>query len=1284
MNRDTNTTTFIGVRIQGGLLPADLLAKLVTGTDLPGLSSQDFHLAAGESVRDAANRVWAYLRGAWTGYRDALAGLPDTDAATSLTRERFSLVLLDQLGYGRVPTTGKGGITLGKHSFPVSHHWGAVPIHLLGRVPLDTRSKGVAGAAGASPQSMVQELLNRSDENLWAILANGSTLRLLRDSTSLVGSAYVEFDLEAIFDGDLFADFVLLYALCHVSRVEVRDPEIGPASCWLEEWRQGAVESGSRALNLLRDGVVDALQTLGAGFLTHPDNAQLRQNLADGIVSVHDVHHALLRVVYRLLFTFVAEDRGALLAPAADPQARQRYLDYFSTGRLRRTARRRRGGRYGDKWQALTLVWRGLGDENGLPELGLPGIGGLFEAGELDFLTDCAVSNEALQSAVRSLSLVREPKSQVLRVVDYRNLGAEELGSIYEALLEFVPRWDPATKVYDLSVASGNQRKDTGSYYTPTSLVESLLDTALDPVLDEAQKSSDPEAALLRVTVCDPACGSGHFLVGAARRIAKRIAGIRTGDPEPAPEAVRAAMRDVTARCIYGVDVNPLAAELAKVSLWMEALDPGRPLTFLDAQIKVGNALVGVTPKLLADGLPNDAFKPIEGDDRSIAAALIRQNRAERSAQGSLFDVDMVAANAKLGQQVHKVVASPALSLADVHVQQQRLRAYADSADYRRHRLAADAWCAAFVWPKNAGAAKAITHRSIAELADGSDTLTEATRTEIDRLAAEYRFFHWHLEFPHIFPTAAEGDDTVNTTTGWAGGFSVVLGNPPWERVKLQEQEFFAARDPDIATAPNAAVRKRLIAKLPTTNLPLYDEFIAEKRRAEGISHLMRNSGRYPLTGRGDINTYAVFAETDRNLLGGWGRLGVILPTGIATDATTQYFFKDLVVNGAIASLYDFENRKPLFEAVDSRFKFCLLTLAGRDTREPAADFAFFAHDPTDLQRADVRFTLTPDEITLLNPNTGTCPVFRTRRDAEITLGIYTRVPILIREGDPDGNPWGIKFMTMFHMSNDAHLFHTREELEADGWVLNGNVFEKTDGGGVTQMLPLYEAKMIHHYDTRWATYEPDGSTRYLTELEKADQVAPLPRYWVADKEIDRKVGDVWDKGWFVGWRRIARSTDERTLIASMVPKVGFGDSVFLMLPTKAPERRATLQAALTSYALDFAARQKIGGTNASFFLIEQLPVPGPGARLAQVDSEWVGLRVDRLNSGVTDIEERARIRAELDAYFFHLYGLGRDDVDYVMETFTIAKRKDEAQHGAFRTKDLILAAYDDLAVAAG
>lgn len=1282
--------SFLGVRVQGGLIPAELASRVAAGV-LAGQSSADYHLAAGETIREAANRAWAYLTGVWAAYRQAVAKLPDSDRGTTLTRERWLLILLRELDYGRVPAVPAGGLPAGDKHLPVSHLWEHVPIHLLGHtIELDKRTQGVAGAATQSPQSMVQELLNRSDAHLWGLLSNGLTLRLLRDSTSLVGASYVEFDLEAIFDGDLFADFLLLYSICHQSRLEVRDPEKGPASCWLETWRTESVESGSRALNQLRDGVVEAITTLGTGFLAHPSNGRLRDGLADGTLREADVNHGLLRVVYRLLFTFVAEDRGLLLAPDADVQARERYRDYFSTARLRRTARRRRGTRHTDQWRALNVVWDGLGSVDGRPELSLVGIGGLFEPGALDLFRHCELANEALLKAVRHLSLITEPGSGVKRVVDYRNLGAEELGSIYETLLEFVPSWNPEKRAYELLSAAGNDRKSTGSYYTPTSLIDCLLDSALDPVLDRAEREADPEAALLALTVCDPACGSGHFLVAAARRIAKRVAAIRTGDPEPPPERIREALGDVVGRCIYGVDLNPLAAELAKVSLWLETLDPGRPLAFLDAQIKVGNSLIGATPTRLAEGVPTEAFAALEGDDKKITSALKKQNDRELAGQDELFGDSGVALDIRLAGQLRELIDSGrAVSLADVHARAQRLKTLDSDPALQRQRLIADAWCAAFVWPKHPGGPKAITDNSLRALERG-ETLTPATTATIHELATEYRFFHWHLEFPHLFKPGGDHDGP-----GWAGGFDVVLGNPPWERVKLQEQEFFAVRDPEIAAAPNAASRKRLIAKLEGTNPSLHAEYLGALRRAAGESHILRVSGRYPLAGRGDINTYAVFAETARALIAGSGRLGLVLPTGIATDATTQYFFKDLVQRGSLVSLYDFENAKPLFDGVHRSFKFCLLTLAGRDQREARAEFAFFAHDTTDLLKDDARFELTPDEIQLLNPNTGTCPVFRTRRDAEITLGIYRRMPVLINENDPvSGNPWGISFMRMFDMSNDSHLFHTREELEADGWTLNGNVFERpvTPPPGdascldLERMIPLYEAKMLHLYDTHWATYEPDGTSRLVTEQEKAAHVSPLPRYWVAGLEIEKKLAGRWDENWFLGWRDVCRSTDVRTVITTLVPRLAYGHKWMLCQCSRG---RVELQAMWSSFGFDYVSRQKLGGTSMSYGTIMQLPMPSPeqlasaALPLDRPLPSWLGARVDRLNAWIPDERERALVRAELDAAAFLLYGLDRQEVSYVMDTFPIVKRKDEAAFGSFRTKELILAAYDAMTEAA-
>ncbi|WGT47294.1 DNA methyltransferase [Tessaracoccus lacteus] len=747
--------SFVGVRVQGGLIPAELLSRISVGA-LPGQSSADYHLAPGESVREAANRAWAYLTGVWATYRQAAERLPESDRGTSLTRERWLLILLRELGFGRVSTTPAGGLQVEGKSARISHLWEQVPIHLLGhRVELDRRTQGVAGAASQSPQSMVQELLNRSDEHLWAVLSNGVTLRLLRDSTSLVGSSYVEFDLEAIFDGDLFADFLVLFSVCHESRLAIRDPQKGAASCWLEAWRGESLESGTRALDQLRDGVREAITTLGTGFLAHHANGALRDSLTDGTLRIEDVNHALLRVVYRLLFTFVAEDRGLLLDPDAAPSTRQRYVEFFSTARLRRIARRRRGTRHTDQWRALNLVWDGLGSVDGRPELGLIGIGGLYDAGPLDVFRNAELSNEALLRAVRQLSLIEEAGSRVRRVVDYRNLGAEELGSIYETLLEYVPSWDAGRRKFELLNSAGNDRKSTGSYYTPTSLIECLLDSALDPVLDRAERQPDPESALLSLTVCDPACGSGHFLVAAARRIAKRVATIRTGDPEPPPERIREALSDVVGRCIYGVDINPLAAELAKVSLWLETLDPGRPLAFLDAQIKVGNSLMGTTPGLISGGVPDDAFAVLEGDDKKVTAALKKQNKAERAGQDELFAAPAPTVDPTLAQDLASLITGiGAASLADVHARQQKLHALESDPAVQRLRLVADAWCASFVWPKLPGAPKAITDSTVRSIERG-ESLPADTADTIQALATEYRFFHWHVEFPTCSAPAA-------------------------------------------------------------------------------------------------------------------------------------------------------------------------------------------------------------------------------------------------------------------------------------------------------------------------------------------------------------------------------------------------------------------------------------------------------------------------------------------------------------------------------------------------
>ncbi|MER7417755.1 DNA methyltransferase [Micromonospora peucetia] len=1302
-----SAVTYPAVRVEGGLLPAGLVQRIGDGAaDLPGADAASYGLQSGESVRRYANRSYAYLQEQW---REFTRHRERSGDSARVTRERWLLILLRELGYDGVESL-TGGITVDEKAFAISHRFGVVPVHLLGwGTDLDRRTAGLRGAAAAAPHSLMQQLLNRADGHLWGIVSNGQRLRLLRDSTSLVGSAYLEFDLETIFEGDLFPDFVLLYRVAHASRLTVRDEAAGPSSCLLEAWRTEGAKQGERALEQLRDGVEAALELLGTGFLDHPDNAALRERIEVSL-SLEDYKRSLLRLVYRLLFWFVAEDRDALLDPAAAPEARRRYDTYFSARRVRELALRRRHSGHGDLWESVRLVFRILGEESGHQALGLPGIGGLYEPGALDTpIAEASLSNTALLRAVEALAVLPARKGAGRQRVDFQHLGAEELGSVYESLLELRPRWDAPARRFHAERLAGNERKTTGSYYTPSSLVECLLDSALDPLLDEATALSTPEErvkALLELTVCDPACGSGHFLIAAARRIAKRVAAEETDELEPAPAAVRSAMRRVVARCIYGVDVNEMAAELAKVSLWLEAMEPGRPLGYLDANIRVGNSLLGVTPRLLKDGIPDAAFTALTGDDKKVATELKRQNAKELGGQSTLFHISgFDVANTALANRAKEIVyATPPSSLADVHVQATRARALEE--DRKPAKLIADAWCAAFVQPKT-GATRlsAITQEVLERLAKREMTL-EMHRVEslVEQLSTKYRFFHWHIEFPHIFRVPEYGQ--VDEATGWQGGFSCVLGNPPWERVKLQEQEFFAAKDPEIAGAKNAAARKKAIAALADSDEPtkqmLYAEWIAALHEADGFSHLLRSSGRYPLTGKGDINTYSVFTETARVVLHPRGQLGIIVPTGIATDATTQDFFKDLVVTKSLVSLYDFENEEKVFSNVHHSFRFALLSVSGRQRLAERVSLVFRVRQADQI--AARAYSLTPEEITLLNPNTGTCPVFLSRRDAEITLGIYRRVPVLWREGARDGNPWGLSFLAMFHMANDSGLFHTAEELSDDGWRLDGNSFVR----GERRMLPLYQAKMVHHFDHRLGTY--DGATQAqlnvgilprLSDADHADPASlPLPAYWVRKEDVIERVPRQWQHEWLLGWRKIARSTDERTLVPFTVPMCGVGDSAFVATTRGFS---AGLVANLTAFVADYALRQKVSGVNLNYFLIKQLPVLPP-ARYDEAASwgqngetlaDWIARRVLELTYTAHDLKPYARdlgyeghpfrweaarrelLRAELDAAYFHLYGIDRDDVDYIMDTFKVVRQKDEAAYGEYRTKHLILKAYD-------
>jgi methylase of polypeptide subunit release factors len=1299
---------FTTVRTEGAILPPDLLTRIVArDSGLDGLTADSYHLVAGEKLNEAINRSWNRLSGAWSAFQSVLARLPDRDAAAGPTREKWLLPLYQELGYGRLVAASP--VEIEGKAYAISHNWQHAVIHLLGaNLDLDRRAPG---AVRASPHSLVQEFLNRSDEHLWGFLSNGRRLRILRDNASLTRQAYVEFDLEAMMSGEVYADFALLWLLCHQSRVEAERP----AECWLERWSKAAQEQGTRALDQLRGGVEAAIAVLGRGFLSYQGNASLRDRLRADTLNAQDYYRQILRLVYRLLFLFVAEDRDLLHDTTAEPAARERYENYYATDRLRRLAERRRGTQHVDLYRGLSLVMEKLGKDEGCPALALPALGSfLWSRDALADLEGCDLANTDLLEAIRALAFTIDGKSR--RAIDYKNLGSEELGSVYESLLELHPEVNTVAGTFELKTTAGHERRTTGSYYTPASLVACLIDSALDPVLAEAARQHDAEAAILKLKVCDPACGSGHFLIAAAHRIAKKLAAVRTGDEEPAPEEVRKAIRDVIGNCIHGVDINPDAVELCKVALWMEALVPGKPLSFLDHHIQCGNSLLGATPALLSRGIPDAAFEPIEGDDKAVCRDYRKQNRDERGRQATMFDLFAKSETIRLSNVAPAVARIEAMgddSIAALHTKEQAHREFMESMAYEYARLLADAWCAAFVIPKvpvpPLEPRVTLTESTFRKLENNPNMVPREVKDEVAKLAARYHFFHWHLGFLNVFQPKAGKDIAEDDVLGWEGGFDVVLGNPPWERIKIQEQEWFAQRRPDIAKAPNAAARRKMVQKLAVDDPALYGLFQSDRRVAEGESHIACSSSRFPLCGRGDVNTYTLFAELNRQLIGARARVGMVVPPGISYDDTTKHFFHDLMERRSLASFYHFENEEFLFPAVDHRVVFSLLTLAGPERIQSSADFAFFCRRTEHLQDPGRHFTLTADEIRLMNPNTGTCPILRSKRDAEINKAIYHRVPVLIREEDPAGNPWGMSFMAMLHMANDSGLFRTREQLEADCWTLNGNVFHR----GEQRYLPLYEAKMVHHFDHRFGTYEGQTESQAnqskLPEFDDLQHAEPdrvsLPWYWVPAEEVENRLEGRWSGQWFLGWRDVCRNTDTRTVISSLLPRSGIGHKFPVMIPCGVdPSRVACLYANLASYVLDYTARQKMGGTSLSYFHLKQFPILPPDSYAEEANwshgltkSDWLLARVVELTYTAWDLAafahdcgydgppfrwldaRRFLIRCEVDAVFFHLYGINHDDAAYILDTFPVVRKKDESAHGEYRTKRVILEIYDQM-----
>ena len=1177
----------------------------------------------------------------------------------------------------------------------------------------------------------------------WGILTNGAHWRLYYAGARSVSEQFFEIDLATVLDisghdsgqsalsADTRRHWLRVFALVFRRDAFLPDTVDG------RTFHQRAIAEG----RFYQERVAASLSAL-VFERVFPDLARAIAGAAPD-APLLEVRDAALVLLYRLLFVLYAEDRDLL--PVRD----SRYDDYALREKVRGDVGHRKdtgdvfsetAARY---WSAIDDLCRAVND--GDASIGLPPYnGGLFDRTRTPLLDRIRLGDAVMAEVIDALSFERAPQGR--RYINYRDLGVQQLGSIYERLLDQEIVRDGGEILIRPSIYA---RKDTGSYYTPDDLVGLIVAETLDPLAQArmdafaAEASAlaenplpedrrigrlrrlDPAEKLLELKICDPAMGSGHFLVnlvdhladrviaamaeteaawnGYLSPLAERIDSIRNtilANAEDRDWAVDPAQLDdrhiirrmVLKRCVYGVDKNPMAVELAKVSLWLHTFTVGAPLSFLDHHLRLGNSLFGAW-----------VFGAIEQANRQGGSLFLQGpvNRATRSASSMqiierLTDAEIAEAHrsADVFAEVSEMTAPLGAFLSLLHAFD-----WMELRD-RDDRSAVYAWLEGRYGDPIDIAEGKETVPTEAEFAERFDGLLAEAR----RLIAAERFLHWQVAYPGVWSDWE--------APGLTGGFDAVIGNPPWDRMKLQQVEWFAARRREIAMAPRAADRKRMISDLVKAGNSLADDYARASKQAVSALRMARAGGDYPLLSKGDINLYSLFVERAMTLVKPDGMVGLLVPSGIASDKTAARFFKGVATEGRLRAFYDFENRRtrhnapPFFPDVDSRFKFCVFVASG--TPVPGdAQCAFFLQDVSELSDPDRCFPLTPTSFARVNPNTGTAPVFRSRRDADLTTAIYGRLPVLVDRSSGEAvKTWPVKYTTMFHMTNDSGLFRTRVELEEKegAWPVGGNRFDSPAG----EWVPLYEGKMVQAFDHRAASirvnpanvHRPAQPEPTTLEQHQDSTWLPDPQYWVLKGEAPLP-----DAPWLLGFKDVTAPTNVRSMIAALIPRAGVGNTLpILSLEDATAGRASLLLANLNAIPLDFVARQKIQGQHLNWFILEQLPVippecyetvrfgPKTAAEIVRevvLELTYTAHDMAPFASGMGhvddtgeilppfrwDEERRLRLRAKLDALYFHLYGVtDRDQIRYIYSTFPIVERQEVQAHGIYRSCELCLA----------
>ena len=1218
--------------------------------------------------------------------------------------------------------------------------------------PLDRRS-GRHGEETAPSTQMLRYLRRIDDVTTgslrWGVLTNGARWRLYYQGARSVSEQFFEVDLAALLDLPGHNDG--LFALTEVERrhalkvfaLVFRREAFLPGAADARTFHQRAIAEG----RFYEERVAASLSDLVFGQV-FPELARAVA-AAEPDAPLPEVREAALLLLYRLLFILYAEDRDLL--PVRD----ERYDDYALRDKVRGDVGRRKdqGDTFAETlstyWSAIDGLCRAI--DQGEVSIGLPPYnGGLFDRERAPLLDRIRLGDRVMADVIDALSFEQGPTGR--RYINYRDLGVRQLGSIYERLLEheLAPDGDGVAVRPNIFA-----RKGSGSYYTPDDLVGLIVEETIGPLVQartdafeveagrmpadgpERERAVarlaplDPAENILELKVCDPAMGSGHFLVslvdyladgviagmaeaealvdGYVSPLVGRIQAIRDRIVANAEERAWAIDRDrlddrhivrrmVLKRCVYGVDKNPMAVELAKVALWLHTFTVGAPLSFLDHHLRCGDSLFGAWMRTGIDrAVEYDSPLLLHPPMRAAMQAAQAMRTIESFADAEIAEVhrstesfaDLQAMTGPLDQFLSLVHAFDWLDIRD-----------------KQDRLVLQAFFGGQLGdPVDIALRRVPVSTDRPEGARFAELLGNARR-----LIAEERFLNWQAAFPGVW-------------TNWesarlAGGFDAVIGNPPWDRMKLQQVEWFATRRPQIAQQQRAADRKRMIAALERDGDPLARDYATASERAAMAARMARRGGDYPLLSGGDVNLYSLFVERAMTLAKPDGMVGLLTPSGIASDKTAAPFFKGVATEGRLKTLYDFENRRtrydapPFFPDVDSRFKFCAF-VASPSPLPDAAQCAFFLQDVAELDDAERCFPLTAESFARVNPNTGTAPIFRTRRDAELTTAIYGRLPALVDRSSGEAvKAWPVRYTRMFDMTNDSGLFRTRAELgEREGaYPIDGNRFTSPAG----EWVPLYEGKMVQAFDHRAASvvvnlknqHRPAQPVPATLDQHRDMEWLPDPQFWVMRSETSFP-----DASYLLGFKDVTAPTNVRSMIAALIPGSGVGNTLpIVSIDGRAAADAALLLANFDAIPFDYVARQKIQGQHLNWFIVEQLPVVPPetyetvrfGPRTAgdivreavleltytahdmapfARDMGHVDAGGDVLPPCVWDEERRLFLRAKLDAVFFHLYGVtDRDDARYVYSTFPIVEREETAAYGSYRSRDLCLAWINALA----